>query len=366
MSVYARKTKRQNFTDVLITDNFFKKEALLKLIADSSEYHEWDKFLNLSRPIDDSADLKPSLRKKIMRRIKWFPLIRTVYNKLLLRAQSEYAQKYAEVLREKLGDVIQEKVELHLLTQTALNDPLQKLFPAAKVSFFEHGMGDYFYVLKDNFGKGDFYCVFADLLSRDLQRKQLSNEFVRSFIDADEFEKAIIFAGRSCLEACQSIYRPEKKYILFLMDCSEIYHPPEHFWEDYVKRCLQEVERPEDFCWLVKPHPNQSNGALEKTKNYFLNSGLDVIFLDDPKFVSLSAEFLFITFKDRVDSVFTTFSSAIFYLSHFYPQTAKYYLLYDFVGQYFSKAPKQYLEIFHGLNEFYTGMFADLPLRRIQ
>ena len=175
-----------------------------------------------------------------------------------------------------------------------------------------------------------------------------------------------MFAGRSCQEKVEAISNTAKRIVIFLMDSCEIYHPPDSFWSDYLQRCLQEIENPEQFLWVVKPHPNQSNGVIEKTKTIFQDSGLDFVFLEDPVFVSLSAEYLFMKLKHKTDAVFTTFSSAIFYISHFYPNQSRYFVLYDFVGKYFTRAPKQYLEIYRGLNKFYTGMFSDFPLKRIR
>lgn len=366
MSVYARGSKREGMKDVLIIDNFLKKRALLDLHRETAEFHQWDYVLDMSIPIDNDIDLKPGWRKKIMRKIKVLPLIRFFYGRLLKRAQTDYAERYAEILRDKLDGFFEPEVTLNLLTQTALNAPLVHLFPKAEVNYFEHGQGDYFYVLKDKVGQGNFYCVFANQLQAYLNAQKLPADFVKSFINTELFEKAVLFAGRACRERVEAISKSPKRIVIFLMDSCEIYHPPDNFWSDYLQRCLQEIENPEQFLWVVKPHPNQSNGVLEKTKFIFQQSGLDFVFLEDPVFVSLSAEYLFINLKDKTDAVFTTFSSAIFYLSHFYPKQSRYYVLYDFVGKYFTNAPKQYLEIYRGLNKFYTGMFSDFPLLRIR
>jgi hypothetical protein len=366
MSVYARDSKCEGMKDVLIIDNYLKKRALLDLHRQTAAYHEWDEVLDMSIPIDNDIDLKPGWRKKLLRKIKVLPVVRFFYDRLLKRAQNDYAERYAEILRDKLDAFIQQNVSLNLLTQTALNEPLIHLFPNATISYFEHGQGDYFYVLKDKLGQGNFYCVFAKQLRTFLSTQKIPADFVHSFIDTATFEKAVLFAGRYCKDQVENIASTPKRIVIFLMDSCEIYHPPENFWSDYLTRCLQEINHPEEFLWVVKPHPNQSNGVIQKTKIIFQESGLDFIFLDDPMFVSLSAEYLFINLKEKTEAVFTTFSSAIFYLSHFYPGQSKYYVLYDFVGKYFSNAPKQYLEIYKGLNKFYTGMFSDFPLKRIR
>ena len=329
-------------------------------------FRSWDLVLDMSVPIDNDIDLKPALSKKFMRKIKVLPVVSFFYNRLLKRAQKDYAERYSEILFDKLNEFIQPDVALHVLTQTALNAPLIHLFPKATVSYFEHGQGDYFYVLKDKINAGNFYCVFADQLREYLMVQNLPVGFVKSFIDTEKFEKAILFAGRSCQEKVEAISNTAKRIVIFLMDSCEIYHPPDSFWSDYLQRCLQEIENPEQFLWVVKPHPNQSNGVIEKTKTIFQDSGLDFVFLEDPVFVSLSAEYLFMKLKHKTDAVFTTFYSAIFYISHFYPNQSRYFVLYDFVGKYFTRAPKQYLEIYRGLNKFYTGMFSDFPLKRIR
>ena len=137
MSVYAGNSKREGMKDVLIIDNFLKKRALLDLHRQTSEIHKWDLVLDMSVPIDNDIDLKPALSKKFMRKIKVLPVVSFFYNRLLKRAQKDYAERYSEILFDKLNEFIQPDVALHVLTQTALNAPLIHLFPKATVSYFE-------------------------------------------------------------------------------------------------------------------------------------------------------------------------------------------------------------------------------------
>lgn len=367
MSVFAKKSKIEGCKDVLIIDNFYKKKSLLKLIEDAASFHNWDLVIDLSIKIDDTQNLKPTFKKILTRRVKNIPLIKNIYTRLLNKNQQIYTQKYKEIIKLKLGVFFStEKVQLNLLTQTALNKALHSLFPIAETNYFEHGQGDYYYVLKPELTKGNFYCVFSELYKNYLHKKKIDSKFVRSYLDLNDFEESITIAGKSCAAEVNEIRKKKKKYILFLMDSLEIYYPPINFWTDYVERCIKEIDNANDFCWIVKPHPNQSNEVLQITKDFFEKTGLDFIMLDGPKFIPLSVEYIFVSLSSQIEAVFTTFSSAIFYLSYFYPNKSKYFILYDFVGKYFGNAPKQYATVYKDLAEMYSGMFSELPLKKIK
>ncbi|HEX7413339.1 MAG TPA: hypothetical protein VF411_04775, partial [Bacteroidia bacterium] len=48
MSVYAKRTKDKHTKDILCIDNFYKKKALIALIKESAQVHEWDIILDFS------------------------------------------------------------------------------------------------------------------------------------------------------------------------------------------------------------------------------------------------------------------------------------------------------------------------------
>src|ERR1700752_1333312 len=97
-AVYAKKSREEGFVDILIIDSYYKKETLITSIKKTRELHNWDHVLDFSEPIEDVVDIRPDLRKRILRKVKHLPLIRNIY-KILLR---RYERKTADSQKKKI------------------------------------------------------------------------------------------------------------------------------------------------------------------------------------------------------------------------------------------------------------------------
>lgn len=360
MSLYAKKTNNGQ-KDILVIDNYYKKKALLDLIHEAAEIHSWHNILDFSIPIDNQTNLKPTRIKSIIRNIKTQPLISWIYNFILnLYTKQEVLKQKQSVLhklQERFLDVGQTKVELYLLTQTAINNAFLSIFSNASVYFMEHGLGDYLLAPKQKKIDG-FIGFFSKEYKNYLQRRN-KNIPVYELITKQEFQTAFGSKNNDTQVSLFEKINQDKPWIFFLMDAAECYNPPAHFWTDYIQRCIDEVSNPEDYLFILKPHPRQSNEVIAITKQYFQENGLDYVMLDNPVLVSLSAEYIYIHHQDNIKYVFSTFSSALFYLAHFYGEKAKFYHLYDFVGPYFKDSPKQFLDIYGGLKPLIHEVFSN-------
>lgn len=360
LSVFAKKTQKADYTDILIIDHTPKKDALVDSILEGAKIHTWSKVINLSTSVQNSVDSKPSLRKKITRKIKPLPLVRNVYNVLHRRFVEKQKISRIELLQHHLGkqpDKAYAGVFLGFLTQTAINDALIEMFPQADIGYFEHGIGDYYFVNKNRVA-GSFYCVFAESFRNFIQQKNIALN-VQGYITINDYKEACNLILEQNPKLDISMINGNKKIVLLLLDAADIYHPPTSFWTDYLEKCISLVDHPDNYLFVIKPHPAQSNESLKLSEDYFINSGLEFAFLKDHHFTSSSLELLFHQIQNNVHSVFSTFSSATFYLAHFYPERVKYFYLYDFVKPYFKGGPRQYTDYFNQLGPYFENVFAD-------
>lgn len=363
MSVYAKRTKQPGVKDVLFIDHYFKKKALVHLVKETAKIHEWDNVLDFSFHIENEVNLKPSLKTKIIRRVKHYPIIKNVYNILLKSHLQKESVSLSQKITQKLQEVNivippSENVSIYQLTQTELNKGAEYLFPKAKVFYMEHGTVDYIYVINKPRKEG-YICVFKDNYEKYLAKRNVSFP-VYPCLNKDEFSNAFLdFIPRFNLDIKLIERTSSKKYILFLMDALEIYQPDKAFWTDYIKRCLKEVTNLQDYTVLIKPHPGQSNEVIEITENYFKSLRVDFILLNKPEFISLSVETIYIYYQDKIDYVFSTFSVATFYLSFFFENKSKFFYSYYFVKPYLKNAPPQYKSAFSDLESLIDEVFVN-------
>jgi hypothetical protein len=363
MSYYAQTTASASNLDILIIDNAFKKEALIDLIFHVSKLHEWKATFDLSIQINNATNLKPSLFKIVKRKIKHLPIIRAIYNFLLLRQQHIVIANQERLVANKLSDVgieIQklDQFELFLLTQTAINESLLNLLPKADVYYMEHGLGDYIYFQKQKRNNGGLF-IFANKYKSFLNKINKAQLQIRNYIDANGFAQIFSHYPDHVKFVLDSISKNEKPIVLFLMDAAEIYLPQKQFWTDYIDKCLSVIDNTGNYRIIVKPHPLQSNEVLTITRNYFEALNLDFVMLDTPAFVSLSVETIYVKYMADVKYVFSTFSSALFYLAEYYSDKSQFYHLYYFVGKYFSNAPEQYKHAYKELGVLIDQVFSN-------
>jgi hypothetical protein len=362
-SIIAKKESREGDQNILVIDNYFKKESLIKLIYKCDEIFHWTKIIDLSEKIQDTTDLKPGLKKTILRKIKTLPVIAGVYRMMLEKHQEKYAaEKTSELISVFNENGIIDCDELYMLTQTALNSALSGVFPKSEICYYEHGLGDYYYVLQKK-ESAAIKGVFGVEFDHYLESRNIKNKKSTGGIGREDFEQA------------SSVFYPliqnnlnkfrGKKSVLFLMDALEGYNPPQHFWTDYLDQSLGNIDDLKDYVVIVKPHPNQSNGVIELTKNYLSEKKINFVVLEEPIFISMSVEIVYTYLKNDIKYLVSTFSSAIFYLAKFYPENSKFLLMYDFVEKYIGNAPKQYVSHFYGLKPLIEEVFMSPAIEKV-
>jgi hypothetical protein len=363
MSVYAKRTKQPGMRDYLFIDHYFKKKALITLVKESAKVHQWDNVLDFSFHIENEHNFKPSFKTKLLRRVKFLPVIKNIYNYLLRSHVQKATINVSQKIKNKLAESqimvpANEEVAIYQLTQTELNAGAEYLYPNAKVFYMEHGTVDYIYVI-NKIRKDGFICIFKESYDKYLAKRNISFP-VYPCLNKEEFTNAFLdFIPRFNLDIKQIETASKKRFVLFLMDALEIYQVNDIFWTDYIERCLKEIDNPLDYTILVKPHPNQSNEVIEITQAYFKAHNLDYIMLNKPEYISLSVETIYIYYQQRIDFVFTTFSAAIYYLSYFYEDKSKFFYAYYFVGKYIKNAPPQYKNAYTDLESILSEVFVN-------
>ena len=369
-SIYASKSaNKELYFDVLLIDCAPKKKALVKNILERAAiFHSWDFVLDMSSPINDETSTRPSIKKRFIRKVKTFPIVENIYAYLL----SFYNKKINAVNEAAFCSRFPQfnqfsTVSLHLLTQTLVNPVLFQLYPNAEIHFFEHGTGDYFYALEKNRKLDCFHCFFAQSFQQYLKNQKLEIK-THEYLSKADFEQAFSLPENDLLysELVNILESDSNEIQLILLDAFEIYHPPIHFWTDFLERILREITQPDKMFFVLKPHPNQSAETIALSVQYFKDRNLLFVLLNRPELSQLSVETFFVMNQHRIKAVYSTFSSALFYLSHYYIDRTEFYMLYDFASGYISSAPNQYKEVFKGLKPLIDQVFdADKKIKRL-
>jgi hypothetical protein len=362
MIAYARKTNNGNFKDVLILDTPPKKAALIKVITDTVKIYPWAEIINLSTVIPEEADFTPNTRKSLTRKLKTKPIIKPVYDFLLKLHLKKQKNSEAKIIQNQLagkGSVS----EINVLTQTGVNDVLFKLYPNANVNYFEHGQGDYFFIQNKKPYTYSFYCVFADRFKQYLHNHKQENKYVKNLLDTTDFPiiaKEVINtdAQQASIKAQLQV---EGKLVLILMENVQIYNVPDTFWTDYLDLCIAQVDNPNEYTFILKPHPTQSLKSIEISKHYILNTcKLKALVIENKHAVNYSVEVLYSLWQDNTHYVFSVFSSALYYISKLYGnETTKYYYAYDFFKKYIGDAPPQFSSYFIDLEDLLRNVFSE-------
>lgn len=362
MILYARKTKKPGHKDILILDWPAKRASLIKVITDTKKIHPWDEIIDLSTTLSDDTDLKPSAKKVLIRKLKENVLVKPFYNVLLKRHRS----KQAKIEEQKILAAIAGKgevTEVNILTQTGIIDSLFKLFPKAAVNYFEHGTGDYFLIQKVKKTGFIFYCIFNEKFRDYLNKKGLSSEYVKGIIDEGDFlsiAKETLDADAQKKEIVSNLKFDGKK-VLILMESVEIYNVPDNFWTDYLDLCLNNIPDPQNYTFILKPHPAQSFKAMEISKNHLLNyHRVKTVMIENSHSVNYSAEVLYSLWDDSTDYVFTVFSSGLYYISKIYNnKNTKYFHAFDFFRSYTKNSPAQFMYIYNGLEDLVKNVLSE-------
>jgi len=363
ITLYASSTRQPGCSDILIIDHTNKKETLTQHIKNTAKFHEWEQIIDLSIPVDDDRNLKPTRVKKLTRYLKCKPGFKQVYDVLYKKQKVQALKKQRSLFQASLKTSPDRETALYLLTETILNKALCKTFPDAKINFFEHGLTDYFFVVESKaFVSSLFYCIFADEFKAYLTRKKLENEFVIPYFNAAVFTNICqtFLNSKNEFRGINDLLKDENKYSLLLLQNLEIYNVGKDFWPEYFDLCLKQIPDPEKYTFLIKPHPNQSNEIIFTIGEYFKSKKLKYIVLTDPVFVNMGIEIVFSVLQKKTHYVFGPFSSAVFYLSQLFPAShITYYHSYSFMKKHLGRSPEQLKQLFLKHEELIKEVFSE-------
>ena len=356
-SIYAASTKQEGDVDVLMIDYPPQKKTLSELIFKTNTIHAWDAQINYAPELTDVTNMRPSFTKKLTRKVKQLPIIKNLYSFLHKRYLNDFLKKYELRIQNDLNTFNKDNVSLHMLTKTGLNEVLIKLFPSAEINYFEHGIGDYMYYEENKIPTGNFYCLFHREFAAYL--KDLQHPYhlkIKGFLSGHSFHNAIQLLEQN--KIITSDFNPvesSKKIVFILIESVEIYQVPQNFWTQCMDIYLNKIKDPENYTYVLKPHPLQSFEAIACIENYFAEKNLDTIMLNKNKFINIGAELIFSFFYEKTDFVFSLFSSSIYYFTKLYPSDRiAYYQGYELFKEYTQNAPKQFIDFFNSLEPIVT------------
>ncbi|MBS1647593.1 MAG: hypothetical protein JST67_09665 [Bacteroidetes bacterium] len=348
MILYAQQTNKGAYRDVLLLDTPPKKASLKKLLFDTKKIYAWHDIIDLSPTLPEETDFEVSTRKALTRKWKNVFFIRPFYQFLL----KKYVQKEDKKIQQKLQKIFIEPasvVELNLLTQTVINANLMQVFPKAQVHYFEHGMGDYFFIQQLPAKK--FYCVFAQRFREHLQNTGQAFDYVYT-LDTHSFPALAKQIVENDTLTATPPFLSDEKLVLILMESVQMYQVPDVFYTDYIDLCVSKIAQPKEYTYILKPHPFQTKQSLEISKKHFQQLGLKTTVLESTKSASYSAEVLYSLWQEQTYYVFSVFSSALYYISKlYYNDRTQFCYAYRFFKQYIDKAPEQYVRFFKGLED---------------
>ncbi|MFI5203712.1 MAG: polysialyltransferase family glycosyltransferase [Flavobacteriales bacterium] len=327
---------------VLVLDNSPRKASFSKEIINAASGFAWNSVVDLSISLNETTDHKPSLRKRITRRIKHLPVIKSIYNLLLSNYEAEMEKNAATLLKDKFpgADFSSNKHALYLLTQTRANTVLKNLFTNAPYYYFEHGLPDYLFSQKDNDARNSgIYCLFHKEFKQYLEKRKASAHTF-PFVTESEY-----------ISYLERVYRTDERILklrkelparctLLMLQPFEKYELPSSFWFTYIE-AIQKHENP--VCYVIKPHPLQSNETMQQLKSWLQNQPISFILLDEPDQPSLSCEVLYALLKDKFVSVYSPFSYSLYFLAKFLPSNdVSFYHSYNSMEKKFRHSPLQF------------------------
>lgn len=344
MCIHARHTAQPGDRDILLVDTGERQGPMLRIIEEAASLHAWALYRNFSDEPPSGITYKPSLWKRTMRRMKELPVARAFYRVALRaferRRDARYGRLLADLLRPFLAQG--EQLVIHGHTQTHLNQLLAAQHPEAPCVFFEHGIGDYIFIVEGGRLRGPMIALFADRFSAYLRRHGIDDKGISPLPMPIPFPDV----ARQLLERHPDAASPDptaaigKPLVLVLLESVEVYEVPRRFWAAYIDHVLSALDDPHRYHFLLKPHPRASAEALRCTEDHYRALGLSFSLLDEPWQKNMAIEVLFARWADRTEHVFCLFSSACFYLSQLYmaPGIA-YHSSIDFMDAFIGNAP---------------------------
>lgn len=361
-SIYASSTKKEGDVDILMIDYPPQKKALSQLILNTNYIHKWDLKLNYAPELTDETNMRPSLKKRLTRKAKRLPVLKGIYDNMLSKHMIKFYADFETKIKSDLSSFNAGAVQLNLLTKTGLNDVLFKLYPQAEINYFEHGIGDYMYYAQNKIKNGNLFCLFPTEFASYLKSINSPNaNKISGFLEDNLFYNAIQTLEKNKVISNEKdlLNLTDKKLVFILIESVEIYEVPSNFWQDCIELYLSKIDVPEDYTYILKPHPLQSFEAIAAIENYFKERNLKHILLGNSKFINVGAELIFYFFAKQTKYVFSLFSSSVYYFTKLYPSAdIKCYHGYKLFEQYTKNSPKQFTDIYKGLEPIITNVLA--------
>lgn len=363
ITLHASATKSEGYYDVLFIDDGKRKEQIIHLIDEISQLHNWDLYYNFSSILPSNYDFKPSWKRNFIRRWKSTPGISFVYGIMLQR----FIRKKNNRFKTRLISLLQsffpvDKVELYLMTQTYLNLPLREYFPQAEINFMEHGIGDYFYIQKEDSTNIKFVALFSNAFSEYLSKRLKRNILPTKIHGLNNFNSLAkkIITIHNQTEKYSFPIDPSKPIVLIILEAVDMYNVNTNFWTDYLVHIVERLDNASKYHYLVKPHPIQSEVSLKKTTDWFNEKKLNYNILDGDFLSCISIEIIFQHWLHQTEHVFCLFSSSCFYLSQLYKDSKiKFWYSTTFMSKYIENAPPQYQQHFNGLIPLIEEVFSE-------
>lgn len=362
MTLFARATKGEDDTDILLVDTGARREGVVRLIREAASQHPWALVHSFSTSVPDDHGFSPSLRKRLTRRWKEAPGVRGIYRHLLGRQERTREARHRMMLSALLGPLVPSGTPVLLFahTQTYLQRPLQRLYPGASLAFLEHGLGDYHYIMDEGRTTAPFHALFASGFATFLDRRGIDARDIHPLPMAGWRAMAQDLIRPHTLELEDRHIPDDRKLVLVLVESVEMYEVPDAFWSAYIDHVLSKLGDTAPFHFLLKPHPAADPASLRRTMEHCQARGLSFTLLDAPLHKSMAAEVLFMQWAGRTEHVFCLFSSACFYLSKLHPDPRiTYHFSSAFMDRWTGNAPPMYKQHFEALKPLIAEVFSE-------
>jgi hypothetical protein len=311
---------------ILITDDLKIRRAHVDLILEISEEARFDLLIEAHELVGDETSFAPTRFKRFIRKTKALPVLKQIYNGLFgIKIEIE-KRKY---LRKKLQPLQAysdyEKVHIYCTPECKLLPPLRLKYPHAKLDFFEHGILDYKHAKTHLAAGHTFNCVFHEEMIDHLGVEDKSSPLVLPAFSHEAFAKKLYHEiSPDFRDFIQK--QAERKGILIMMQVLERYSIPHHFWTVFMDHVFEKLSAEEQYFVILKPHPVQDPVVVQVLIDYFSTKDIPVRVYGFEAGEYLPVEFLYGHISSHIDCLVTPFSSSIFYLKKFFPDSTSQYV----------------------------------------
>lgn len=360
-SIYAKNTRTTDDRDLFIVDALALKPSQKEPILQAIQHHHFDWVLDMSLALEEAATQVPGFRKRLTRKLKTLPVFKQVYDALYRRQEATQSTRLLERLLAKNPDPFHatyQSVKLHTQPIVQLNPSVLRKYPEAEIRYFEHGLGDYLDVEAKIQPGVKFHCIFDQELRAHRQKNGKAFEFIQPVVGEMGFlQEGLNF--EAYFPKINEIKIPsEKPIVLLATQALRQFEVGDAFWLKFLDLCLEKVEEPEKYSFLIKPHPRQEKDVLERISAHLEKKGLEVILWQNPELKSLHLELIFRKMHQQVAFVFSPFSSAVFYLARLYPgQQTRYYYGIKALFEFTANTPAMYVRRWRELEPLLEDVF---------